>query len=80
MALKLKFFAQCADWAGRRDMELPIDAPSVLAEVLQKHPALAPVLAQRNNLKVAVNCEYAHFDAEVQDGDEVAFMPPFSGG
>ena len=80
VALRLRFFAQCADWAGRREMEVSVGHPRALTAVLRELPALAPLLAHQDNLKVAVNCEYAPFDAEVQDGDEVAFMPPFSGG
>lgn len=78
--MRLRFFAQCADWAGRREMEVPLENSRVLTAVLRELPGLASLLANRKDLKVAVNCEYAHFDTEVQDGDEVAFMPPFSGG
>jgi molybdopterin converting factor small subunit len=31
-------------------------------------------------LSVAVNAEYARMGTAVQDGDEIAFMPPVSGG
>jgi molybdopterin converting factor small subunit len=33
-----------------------------------------------NVLKVAVNREIADVDLEVKPGDEVAFLPPLSGG
>ncbi len=32
------------------------------------------------NLLMAVNMEYAEPDSVVQDGDEVAFFPPVTGG
>ena len=31
-------------------------------------------------MSVAVNAEYSRMAAAVQDGDEVAFLPPVSGG
>jgi len=33
-----------------------------------------------NSISGAVNEEYARMDASVKDGDEVAFLPPVSGG
>lgn len=80
MALRLLFFAQCAEWMGRRELEAQVAGPGPLIDVLLGLPALAPVLRHQDQLKVAVNCEYAGFDSEVHDGDEIAFLPPVSGG
>jgi molybdopterin converting factor small subunit len=46
---------------------------SLTAEI----PSLA---AYERTMSVAVNAEYARMTAVVHDGDEVAFMPPVSGG
>jgi len=37
-------------------------------------------LATAKNLRCAVNQEVAGLDAAVQDGDEIAFFPPVTGG
>ena len=37
-------------------------------------------MAIPDNVLVAINQEYADFDATVNDGDEVAFFPPVTGG
>ena len=42
-----------------------------------RYPELSPM---RNNLAFAVNQEYARMDAPVSPGDEVAVLPPVSGG
>jgi molybdopterin synthase sulfur carrier subunit len=34
----------------------------------------------RPSIAAAVNAEYAKFDRAVADGDEIAFLPPVSGG
>ena len=43
----------------------------------REFPAMAPL---RPSIAVAVNAEYAKFEATVADGDEIAFLPPVSGG
>jgi molybdopterin converting factor small subunit len=40
-------------------------------------PALTPYAG---SLSCAVNAQYARMTTPVQDGDEVAFLPPVSGG
>jgi molybdopterin converting factor small subunit len=43
----------------------------------KRHPDLAPM---RDTLAFAVNGEYARAEAKVSPGDEVAVLPPVSGG
>ncbi|MGQ0644754.1 MAG: MoaD/ThiS family protein [Elusimicrobiota bacterium] len=80
MVLKIIFFAQCADWMGRRRMELALDRPTPLGDLLRERSSLAPLAPRRRSLKVAVNHAWAGFRTTVRAGDVVAFMPPFSGG
>jgi molybdopterin converting factor small subunit len=67
--------------AGERTvtLELPDGAtPSAAAEQLTaRFPAL---IWLRRVTKPAVNLEYTTWDHPLQDGDEVAFIPPVSGG
>jgi molybdopterin synthase catalytic subunit len=60
-------------------VELP--AGSTVADVYdslrREHPALE---ADRAAVRAAVNQEFAGWEAVVADGDEVAFIPPVSGG
>jgi molybdopterin synthase catalytic subunit len=80
--ITVKLFAILKDKAGRN--ELPMnDGPATVAELLQAvaaaYPALSDIIAG-GRLMVSVNREFAKRDAPVKDGDEVALMPPFSGG
>jgi molybdopterin converting factor small subunit len=45
--------------------------------LVDRHPDLAPM---RDTLAFAVNGEYARAEAKVSPGDEVAVLPPVSGG
>jgi molybdopterin converting factor subunit 1 len=79
--IRVLLFGAAADRAGTRETELPADKGSTLAEIwpllAERHPGLAPM---RDTLAFAVNGEYARGDAGVSDGDEVAVLPPVSGG
>ncbi|MDZ4855735.1 MAG: molybdenum cofactor biosynthesis protein MoaE [Nitrospirota bacterium] len=43
------------------------------------HPAIGELIQQKKVL-VSINQEVAHEDTVIQDGDEVALLPPFAGG
>ena len=79
--IKVLLFGAAADRAGTMETELPVDEGVTLAEIWplrgRRHPDLAPM---RDTLAFAVNGEYARGDAGVSPGDEVAVLPPVSGG
>jgi molybdopterin synthase catalytic subunit len=82
MRIRLRLFASCRDRVGsdHLDLELPPDNPTVralLRAVGQTAPELAPLLPA---LRVAVNQRFADDDQVVGPGDEVALIPPVSGG
>lgn len=81
MGIRVLFFASLADVVGMRETSLDAadlpDVKSVFARFEEKHPRLAEF---RKSILYAVNSEFAEPDAEVKDGDEVAFLPPVSGG
>ena len=80
MALKLLFFAQCAQCVAQRELSVAWEGPTSIENLLGRHPQLQPLLQHRHSLKAAVNQELVDFNAEVDDGDEIAFLPPVSGG
>ncbi len=80
--ITIKLFAILKDKAGRD--ELLIDSHSstvseLLKEVSAEYPALSESISCGRFL-TSVNQEFVKGDAPVKDGDEVAIMPPFSGG
>jgi molybdopterin converting factor subunit 1 len=81
MRITVRLFARLRDLAGAGELtrELPAGATvaSVWARLAEEFPALA---AYGPSLSSAVNADYARMDTLVSDGDEVAFLPPVSGG
>jgi len=72
--IKVLFFGAIVDKLGKRSAD--VQAGLTLAELIEQLQCedIQPLL-------VAVNQEQVHdMDYVVQDGDEVALMPPFSGG
>lgn len=81
MSLTVLYFAQTRRLAGLAVETLPLAAPlsadALWAELLRRHPDLAPL---RASVRLARNGEFAPADVVFQPGDEVALIPPVSGG
>ena len=79
--IRVLLFGAAADRAGTREIELLAEDGATLGELWRlladRHPELVPM---RDTLAFAVNGEYARMDAGVSPGDEVAVLPPVSGG
>jgi len=78
--IKVLLFGAAADRAGTRETRVRV-GETTLDELwpllAERHPGLSPM---RDTLAFAVNGEYARGDAPVAPGDEVAVLPPVSGG
>lgn len=79
----VRFFAMLKGLAKAETKEYELSGPvtvGALREMIKKDfPALAGLIDSRS-LFVSVNQEFATKDTLVKDGDEVGFLPPFSGG
>jgi molybdopterin converting factor subunit 1 len=77
----VRLFAVQRELAGTRDvpLELPDDADveAAWAALVARHPVLAP---GRASVRFARNGDYADPATALADGDEVAMIPPVSGG
>ncbi len=83
--IRVLLFARLADLAKTREAEFEcseegIKLDSLTKQVVARFPALEASLVQPRLLFLAINQEQAWLDDMVKDGDEVAIMPPFSGG
>jgi len=74
--IKVMVFARYKDLLGFDKIELPLPDPPCLRELL-KQPCFA---ALPENALLAVNQKFANDNEVIRPGDEVAVMPPVSGG
>lgn len=79
MAVRLLFFAQSSRWAGRREAVAEILKPVTLEEFWGRQE-LRSLKKYQDVIRLAVNREFADEKVLIKDGDEVAFLPPMSGG
>ncbi len=82
MLVTVRLFAILRERAGRATLELEVADGSSVAEVLAaaaREPGLGEVLA-RMPLRAALNREYVDDATPVAAGDELALIPPVSGG
>lgn len=78
--VKIRLFAAAAEAVGRRQLEgdwAGKTPEEVLAALRTEYPSLA---ALAPTLAMAVNRKYSQPDRPLQDGDELALIPPVSGG
>ena len=79
MNYRLLYFASLADRAGRGSEDVQstaIDPAALYVELAARHG----FGFARERLRVAVNGAFASWSHALVDGDEVAFIPPVSGG
>jgi len=81
MKIKVLFFASCRDIVGTKELDLEVQegfrAGDLKRNLLEEYPRLA---ALSDVLSVAINAEYVDESVLLNPGDEVAFIPPVSGG
>ena len=81
MTITVRLFAVLRTQAGTDTVTLDVDpgsqAAAVKAALTERFPKIADWLAYS---RLAVNCHYAPWDISLHDGDEVALIPPVSGG
>ena len=81
MTINVLFFAHLQDIAGSRQQNISIHDSATVRDVAalleRQYPQFARLLDYG---RVAVNAEFAEADTPLREGDEVAFLPPVSGG
>jgi molybdopterin synthase catalytic subunit len=81
LVIHVRLFAIQRELAGTRSLDLPLPAGATVETAWGALVARFPVLAPgRGALRFAVNGEYADPTTILSDGDELACIPPVSGG
>lgn len=81
MKVKVRFFAAYREILGQRETEVELPKGArvslLLANLIKEWPALSEVAAMS---RFVVNQEFVSPDTLLEEGDEVAFIPPVAGG
>jgi MoaE-MoaD fusion protein len=80
--ITVKLFAILKEHAGKGELQItgnPATVSDLLKHISKEYPAMADMLS-RGCVLVSINHEFVENSAPLQEGDEVALMPPFSGG
>ena len=81
MKIDVRLFALYRERAGTERLTLDLHEGATLAgavdEIRSRYPQLAP---PKVDIVAAVNAEYAEGDTTLKEGDEIALIPPVSGG
>ena len=77
MSIKVRYFASIKEMTGCSEDQLAFINNMSVSDVWQLANTDKPLPA---NMLAAINMEYVQIDCLVNDGDEVAFFPPVTGG
>ena len=83
--ITILYFARLKEALGTGREELALTGSiatlgDLRAALAARGEAWARELAESRNIKAAVNQDMAHAGTKLEDGDEVAFFPPVTGG
>lgn len=79
--IHVRFFARYAEFVGREEAVLAVPLPATVGDVVRHvRDELPGGKGIPERPLAALNLTHVKLDAPVQDGDEVAFLPPLAGG
>jgi molybdopterin converting factor subunit 1 len=81
MRVTVRLFARLRDLVGSGELQYDVPESATIGSVwdalARDYPAIAPYA---ESMSCALNAEYARMTTRISEGDEVAFLPPVSGG
>ena len=81
MRVRVLFFGQLKEIVGAAEDDADLSEGARVEDLFERYARRFPRLADfRSSIAASVNQEYAEWRAPLVDGNEVAFLPPVSGG
>ena len=81
--IKVKYFASLRSLSGKEEDLFDMGSETTLKKLSYEISKTAPKIGEMilgKKILVSVNLDVASLEAIIRDGDEVALLPPFSGG
>ena len=81
--ITVKYFASLRSVAGKEEEQFNMGSETTLEKLSEEISKTAPNLGEMirgNKIIVSVNMDVVQPGAAIKDGDEIALLPPFSGG
>lgn len=80
MKVRVRMFASLRERTGTASTDAELPQEATVADLLLELQKRFPALEGCGRVAYAVNSEYAKLEHPLADGDEVALIPPVSGG
>jgi molybdopterin converting factor subunit 1 len=81
MRVTVRLFARLRDVAGAAELDRELPGGATIGDLWRQLAREFPEFASyERSISSAINADYARMDHVIGDGDEVAFLPPVSGG
>jgi molybdopterin converting factor subunit 1 len=81
MRVTVRLFARLRDIAGTAEFSREVSSGATIGELWGQLASEWPEFGRyEQSISSAVNADYAKMDRKLRPGDEVAFLPPVSGG
>ena len=81
--ITVKYFASLRSVTGKEEEQFSMGSETTLEKLSEEISKSAPKLGEMirgNKIIVSVNMDVVQPGAAIKDGDEIALLPPFSGG
>lgn len=80
MNVNILLFGITKDMVGKQKLQMKLPRDTTLADFKKILSEKYPELIELNSIAIAVNSEYATDEIVLQSNDEIALIPPVSGG
>jgi molybdopterin synthase catalytic subunit len=80
MNVTVRLFASLRERVGHAALDREVATGATAGDLLRTLRVEFPALAGTGRIAIAVNSEYTTLDHALREGDEVALIPPVSGG
>ena len=80
MNITIKLFGQHKEELNKSELNIVMESKSNISDLIKILIKNEPKFSKFNSYAVAVNLNYENFEYILKNGDEVAIIPPVSGG